>query len=227
MIFRVALVDRHGEAEADPGHGGVDADHPAEAVGERAPGVAGIERRVGLDHVLDQPPGRAGAGGERAAERRDDAGRDGAGQAHRAADRDDQLPHAQLVRVAELGGCQVARVGPDHGEVGERIRADHLGAQLAAVGERGAQPVAAVDDVRGGEHVAVGGDRDAAAGALRPAAAGPARDGEVRDRGRELLGDPGDGSRVGVEGVGVGQALIARACTPLATPSRSSSALPR
>ena len=53
---------RDREAEPDPGDGGVDADQPSAAVGERAAGVAGVERGVGLDHVVDHPHAAAGAG---------------------------------------------------------------------------------------------------------------------------------------------------------------------
>ena len=57
-ISRVVVVDRDGEAEADPRHRGVDADHPAVVVGEDAAAVAGVERGVGLDDLVDDPAGR-------------------------------------------------------------------------------------------------------------------------------------------------------------------------
>ena len=38
-------------------HRRVDADHFAARVDQRAAGVAGIERGVGLNDVVDQPPG--------------------------------------------------------------------------------------------------------------------------------------------------------------------------
>ena len=140
-------------------------------------------------------------------EGRDHAGGDGAGQTHRAADRDDQLSDPQLVRVPELGRGEVARLRPDHGQIREGIGSDDLGAELAAVGEGGRDPVPTGDHVRGGQHVAVGGDRDATARALRAAAPRAPRDGEMGDRGRQPLGDAGHRAGVGVEGVGVGQAL--------------------
>ncbi len=156
MILRVASLIGTARPEADAGDGGVDADDAPEAVGQRAAGVARVERRVGLDHVLDQPTGRARAGRQRAPERRDDARGDRAGEAHRAADRDHELADAERVRVPELGGSEVARLGADDGEVGERVLADDLGAQLAAVGEgRPHSVVARGDDVRRGEHEAV------------------------------------------------------------------------
>ncbi len=203
-------VDRDGEAEADAGDGGVDADHAGESVAERAAGVAGIERGIGLDHVLDQARGRAGAGRERAAERGDDAGRDRAAEPVRAADRDDELADPEALGVAEGGRDQVAALDAKDGEVGEGVGSDHLEAELAAVGERcGAASLGPGDDVGGAEHEAVGADRDPAAGAGGPSPA-PARapDGEVGDGGTEALGDTRDGARVGVEGFRVRQPLI-------------------
>ena len=94
-------VDRDGEAQplAAGDDGGVDADDGAGAGHERAAGVAGIERRVGLNHVLDQP---AGARAQRPAERADDAGRDGVLEAVGVADGDGQLPGPERLRVPEL-----------------------------------------------------------------------------------------------------------------------------
>ena len=68
-------VHRHRQPEPDPGHRRVDPDHPAARVGERAAGVARVERGVGLDHVLDHPAGAAAAGGQGPAERADHARR--------------------------------------------------------------------------------------------------------------------------------------------------------
>ena len=95
----------------------------------------------------------------------------------------------------------------NHCEVGERVGTDHLGAKLAAVGEGGSYAVPALDHVGRGQHVAVGGDRDAAAGALAAAAAGAVGHREVGNRGPEAISDPGDRARVGVEGVRVGKPL--------------------
>src|SRR5207248_11728230 len=153
------------------GDGGVDADDAAAAVGERAARVAGVERGVGLDHVVDVPDSGAGAGWQRAAEGRDDAGGHGAAEPVRVSDRDDELADAQLLRVPELGGHEVARLRPQDGEVGERVGADDGVVELAAVDERGSPAAApASDDVRGGEEEAVrrDDDRAAAAAAAQP-----------------------------------------------------------
>src|SRR4051812_14848649 len=66
------------------------------------PELPGVERGVGLDHVVDDTHVRARAGRKRASERRHHAGSDGAGESVRIPDRDDELADAQLFRVAEL-----------------------------------------------------------------------------------------------------------------------------
>src|SRR5206468_9763265 len=47
-------VDLNGKAETNPRDGRVDPDDPAADVGERAARVAGVQRRIGLDDVLDE-----------------------------------------------------------------------------------------------------------------------------------------------------------------------------
>src|SRR3954471_10396712 len=55
-------VDRHGKPDADTGQRGVHPNDPAGAVGQGTAAIAWIERRVGLDHLVDHPasPGRQG-----------------------------------------------------------------------------------------------------------------------------------------------------------------------
>ena len=94
-------VDRY--READPldaevlgHHRGVDADQFAARVDERAAGIAFVDRRIGLDEVLEgchaELPATDGA---------DDAVRDGLLQAQRIADRQHLIAHLQLVRTTE------------------------------------------------------------------------------------------------------------------------------
>ena len=61
---------------------------------------------------------RPDVGAQRAPERADDAGRDGAMEAVRVADGDRQLADPERRRVAELSAGQVGRVDADHREVG-------------------------------------------------------------------------------------------------------------
>ena len=168
------------------------------AVDERAAGVARVQRGVGLDHVVDHAPGVAVADGQRAPERGHDARGHRAGEAVRVADRDHELADAQRRGVAQLGGVERGALGPQQREIGQRVGADELRRELAAVGERGhdARRAALADDVRVGEHEAVRRDDDARAAA---AAADP----QVGHRRRQRLRDERDHPRVAVEGLAV------------------------
>ena len=78
--------------------------------------------------------------------------------------------------------------------------------KLAPVRERCPDAGAgAVDHVGRGQQVAVGGDHDAGAAALRATAPGAAFDPEVRHGGAEAIGHGRHGARVRVERLGVGQ----------------------
>ena len=99
-------VDRDGEADALVAAGLrvdllVDADHFAVGVEQRAAGVAGVDRGVGLDAAGD-----GGAVGrlQLAVGRGDDAAREREVEAERVADGDDFLADGDLGRVAELDG---------------------------------------------------------------------------------------------------------------------------
>ncbi len=108
-----------------------------------------------------------------------------------------------------LAGVRSLAWARTSGQVGKGVGADDLGAQLAAVREGRADAVVALGhDVRRGQHVAVGGDRDGAAAALAPPPAGAPGDAQVRHRRPQPLGDARDGARVGVERLRVGKALL-------------------
>ena len=99
-------VDGNREAEAF-GHvliagraddGRVDADELAARVDERAARVAGVDRGVRLDEVLERRDAELTA-----ARRADDAHRHGLTQAQRVADREDDLADLERVRAAQRG----------------------------------------------------------------------------------------------------------------------------
>src|SRR5204863_6372488 len=120
------VVDRHREAEADAGDRRVHPDHAAAAVRERAAGVAWVEGGVGLDDVVDDPPGAARARWQRAAERGHHPGRDRALEAVRIADRHHELADAQLRGVAQLRGLETFLARSQDGQIRERVPADDL-----------------------------------------------------------------------------------------------------
>jgi hypothetical protein len=123
-------------------------------------GVAGVQRRIGLDHARDQPSVRRT---QRAAEAADDARSDGGLEAERVADRDRQLADAQRAAAAERGMLEPAAGQPQHREVGSRIVADQCRRNFAAVRQRRGQAGGAGDDVAVGKRVAVGREHDAGA----------------------------------------------------------------
>ena len=191
-IARVAALIGTASPRPIAGDRRVDADDPAARVGERAAGVARVERRVGLDDVLDEPAGSAVARRERPAEGADDAGRHAAGEAERVADRDDELADPQPVGVAERRGGELAAGRADDREVRERVATDDLERELRAVDEawpcRRAAPATTWAEV---SEVAVGGERDRRSGAAAPAVRRP--DAEAGDRRDQPLGGAADG----------------------------------
>ena len=102
---------------------------------QRAAGVAGVDRRVGLDDVVDREAvGRL----DRALERRDDAGGERALEAERVADRDRRIADLDgAARSRATSGLRSRPLGVDleQREVGGRVLADDLGAHAALVGE--------------------------------------------------------------------------------------------
>ena len=141
----------------------------------------------------------------------------------RVSDGDDELPDPQALGVAERGGLEVVRVGAQDREVGERVRADDLEAQLAPVRERGAAgPVRAGDHVRRGEQEAVGCQRHAAArsGGHAPAA-GAAGHPQVGHRGGDPLGHVDDDPGIGVERLGVALGRRLHHTTSAVSPKRT------
>ena len=201
------LIDGHRKAQADAGDGRVDADHPAARVCQSAAGASRVECRVGLDDVVDDPPGASRAGRERAPQGRDDSGGHRASEAVGIADRYDQLADSQALGLAEHGRRERDTVHAQHGQVGERIAADYLEVLVTTVGERrSAAARAASHHVRRGEQEPVRGEGDRATDARRhlPAAHTP-HHAQARDRRHDRLGDRDDGPGVGIERLGLGR----------------------
>ena len=170
--------DREGDALRAVDHGGVDADDLAGRRHQRAAGIAGVERGVGLDDVVDQPAGR---GAHRAAERRDDAGGDGPFEAERIADGNGDLAAPQPLGIAERRDIGKAAVGAHQRDVGVGIAAEHAALAGGAVGHRDAHRLGVADDMEVGDDQPVRRDDEAgamaalAANALDAADGGPMR----------------------------------------------------
>src|SRR3990170_917491 len=160
----VALA-RHvgGDREADPRAARddrrVDADHLALHVHQRPARVAGVDRRVGLEEVVE------GALADLPGLGADDAGRDGGLQPERRADREHPVTDLHPVGVAEPGVVEraLAVVELQDREVGLLVQADDLGPVLAAVERDDLDVGRAIDDVRVGQRDAGRVDDDARA----------------------------------------------------------------
>src|SRR5207302_11436117 len=104
------LVDRNRKADAietarAAENRGVDADDAAVGVEERAAGIAGIDRGVGLDEIFVALDAEAAA-----AERADDAAAHRLADAERVADREHDVADLEFVAVAERRGGQAGRI---------------------------------------------------------------------------------------------------------------------
>src|SRR3954453_10851019 len=126
-------VDRDREADADVAVAaaagldlGVDPDHASGGIDQRPARVAGVDRGVGLNHVVDREP----VGGlDLALEGGDDAARHRAVEAEGVADRHHRIAHAYLRGVAEGEGVKLVGRGFDleQGDVTGGISAHDFG----------------------------------------------------------------------------------------------------
>ncbi len=157
-------VDRNGEPDVlgRPEHRGVDADDLAVDVDQRPAGVAEVDRRVGLDVVLEAPRGRVRRQA-RAVLGGDDADRDGLVEVERIADRHDPLADAELDPSRPSGSgvrrCLTSTLRRARSVAG--IPADELGRVLLPVVDPDLDLVGALDDVVVRHDVAVFRDDEA------------------------------------------------------------------
>ena len=166
-------VDRDREADAAVGlrRGRdlrVDADDAAARIEQRAAGVAGVDRGVGLHDVVDREVvGRL----DRATERGDDARRQRALQPERAADRDRRLADLQAAsRSRASSGVSLCAAGSTFTSARSVDWSTPSRARSRArpVLKRTRHGLRAVDDVVVREDVAVAVEHEARAGRRRP-----------------------------------------------------------
>src|SRR3954447_17163046 len=197
-------VDRDGEADAgvvvrvaldlvvDPDH------RVRRDVDQRSPGVAVVDRRVGLDRARDREAIRCGDGAVRGA---DDAGGQRLGEAERAPDCDHVLARLRRRRAAERKRVQLrgGNVDVDYGRVRRLVAADERRRCGRSVLEPDLDRVGTVDDVLGGEDVALGVDLEAGSLGFLLLRSARAPEGETARRaagGGRLHGDVDDARRV-------------------------------
>ena len=135
------------------------ADHAATAVDQRAARVARVDRRVGLDHVLDR---EAVGSLDLPLERAHDSRRDGAVEAERVSDRDHRVADPHVRGVAQCQRLERLLVGVDleQRDVRGGVTADDLGV-VGLVVQVDRHLRGALDDVGVGDDVAAVVDHEA------------------------------------------------------------------
>ena len=195
--------DREADALRAHDDGGVDADDLAVRGNQRPAGIARVERRVGLDHVVDQP---AGLRAQRAAERGHDAGGHRRFEAERIADGDHELAALEPLGIAQRRRRQRdRRVDSHQGKVGVGVVAHHAGGEAAPLDRIHFDAGRAADHVAVGEHEAVRRDHHAGAGAALPLLVRAFEHVEADHRRADAVDHVDDGAGIGIE-----QRLIVR-----------------
>ncbi|AEK60364.1 hypothetical protein CFU_0527 [Collimonas fungivorans Ter331] len=163
--FHHGLGGRHRHGETDPERTagaridrGVDADQVAVGVDQGAAGIAGVDRSIGLDEVLELVDAEMAA-----TQRRNDPHGHRLADPERIADRQHDVADAGLVSAAQRHRRQVRQLDLDHGQVGFRIGADYLGSSGAAVGQRHFDFVGGFHHMVIGQDITLGADDDARA----------------------------------------------------------------
>ncbi len=160
-VRRNRETDAHIAAAARE-NSGIDADELAARVDQRTARVAGIDRRIRLDEIFVVRDADVGA-----ADRANDAHRDGRVQRERISDGEDILAHFELVGIAPRYRRQILGADLHHGNVGLRIGADDFADKLALVVEQNFDLVRLGDDMVVGDDVTfAGNDHSAAEAAL-------------------------------------------------------------
>ena len=153
---READADRAAAAAVDRA---VDADQLAAHVDQRAAGIAGIDRRVGLDEEAE-----VGNAFIRARQRRDDAAGRRLPDAERIADGEHQVADLERVGIADRDHRKRLRqFDLEHGEVEQLVLQEQLALEFAAVGGRDLHRVGILDHVEIGDDHARSIDQHAGA----------------------------------------------------------------
>ncbi len=158
--------NREAQSLSRQNHRGIDADHFAAGGHQRPAGVAGIERRIGLNHVVHQP---ARARAQRSAERADDAGGHRVVKAIGIADGNRHLADADRPRIAERGPRQRRSgtgVRADDREIRVDVASDRIGTHRPAVRQHHPEVIAAFHHVTVGEHQTIGREHHAGSAAV-------------------------------------------------------------
>ena len=124
-------------------------------VDQRAAGIAGVDCGIGLDEILETIDAELIA-----SERAHNSEGDGAAEAKRIADGENDVTDLNGFGRSERDRGQVVALRLDHGKIGFGIAAAHMRVHLAAVGQHDFDVVGAFYDVIARQDVALGRDDD-------------------------------------------------------------------
>ena len=147
----------HGAARARVDRG-VDAQQVAVHIDQRAAGIAGIDRCIGLDKILEGVDTQLVA-----SQRAHDAAGHSLTDAKRVANGQHGVAHHQRIGVAEHNDGQLVQFDLEDGQVGVGVGANYLGLGLAGVVKDDLDFIRAFDDVVVGQYVAAAAYDNAAA----------------------------------------------------------------
>ena len=198
-------ADREADALCRENYGGVDSDDLPTRGDERTARVAGVQRGIGLDDVIDEA---ARARPKRAAERAHNARSYRRLKAVRVANGNDQLAHANGLRVPQRRRHNLWRIDSEHGKVGVRVPAYEVRLKPASIRQRHLDRCRSMHDVAVGKNKSVRCEDESRAIPPRllresrihclPAPA-PMTDLDIHHRGAYFFGHPDYRSRIGVE----------------------------
>src|SRR5437764_796736 len=190
---------------------GIDADYSPSGIHQRPTRIAGIQRSISLNDVIDQAPGiRAQGSPERAHYTRGNGGLKTIG----CANGDGDLADAQFLRVAELRRNQARLIDPNDGEITGGILADQGRGHVTAVGQSCRNASGFMHDVTVGEDEAVGREDESRAATLAVARLSRARapcrlrNRDMHYRGADALDRSGDSGGVRVQQRSVRRAVV-------------------
>ena len=154
-ILDGVYANRKTDALRGQDNGRVDADDLTARIDQRPPGITRVQRGVGLDHVVHEATGLSSKGTAQSA---NDAGRDGALETVRIADRDRELAHADLAGFTQGYCSEIGRINPQDRQVCFRVFAHQVGIRSATVAQRDLDLAGAVDNVAIGQEQTVRAD---------------------------------------------------------------------
>ena len=144
----------------------IHADDSTSRIDQRAAGVAGVERGVGLDNVVDQA---AGIGTEGTPECADHACRYRGLKSVGIADGDYELSDAKLLGIAKGSGGEAGfvntRIVEGTREIASRIVSNGSCRHAAPIGQRDLDAARVMDDVAVGKNQAIGSENKSRAAA--------------------------------------------------------------